>query len=104
MGATHPVVRIRSRRAGLSAMICQRTGSPERRWRADDPPHITVAELAPEHYGKRVVIRAKDFLGSITGVLVSTRRHPVLTRFTIVSLQGHKALTLRGDLETIVVD
>lgn len=77
---------------------------PRRTWRADDPPSKTVADLAPEDFGKRVVIRSGDFLGTVYGTLLGVNPHLSLTAFTTVQLYGKKELTFRNDMEALVVD
>lgn len=77
---------------------------PRRTWRVDDPPAKTVADLGPEDFGKRVVIRSGDFLGTVYGTLLWTERHAALVHFTTVQLYGKKELTFRNDMETLVID
>lgn len=75
-----------------------------RQWREDDPPETTVGELGPDDLYRRVVIRSKDFLGTIYGTLVGVHAHPHLVHFTCIQIHGKKELTLRDDVEAIVLD
>jgi hypothetical protein len=75
-----------------------------RRWRENDPPEKTIADLTPEDFGRRVVIRSGDFLGTVCGTLLLVHPHPTLVAFTCVQLYGKKLLTFRNDMEVIVVD
>lgn len=75
-----------------------------RGWREDDPPAKTIADLTPEDFGYRVVIRSGDFLGTVCGTLLLVYPHPSLVAFTCVQLFGKNLLTFRSDMEVIVVD
>lgn len=80
------------------------THIPTEAWRQGDPPATMVGELSPNDLGGRVVIRTGDFLGTVYGTLIGIEPHPSLVAFSCVQLQGKRLLTLRNDLETIVVD
>lgn len=73
-----------------------------RRWRADDPPAKTIGTLGSDDIGKRVVIRSGNFIGTVYGTLLEVREH-VMVHFTTVILAGRKPLTLRNDIETLVL-
>lgn len=87
----------------LSVMNRRSSATPHQ-WRQDDPPATIVADLKPEDFGARVVIRSGDFLGTVYGTLLGVSPHPTLVAFTCVQLYGKKLLTFRNDLEAIVVD
>lgn len=76
----------------------------QRSWREEDPPTTTVGELSPDDCGGRVVIRSKEFLGTVCGTLLDVHPHPSLVHFTSIQLLGKKILTFRNDIEAIVVD
>lgn len=63
-----------------------------------------VADLGPDHFGQRVVIRSRDFLGTVCGILLYAYPHPTLINFTCVKLVGKSILTFRSDVETLVVE
>lgn len=73
-------------------------------WRFDDPPAKTVGELGPEDLRHRVVIRTKEFMGTIYGTLVGVHTHPALVHFTCVQVHGKKELVIRDDTEVVVLD
>lgn len=110
-GAGSTITASRSTSALLAIAVLERDFSgpspipvPRRTWRTDDPPAKTVADLVPEDFGKRVVIRSGDFLGTVYGTLLGVYPHPSLVAFTTVQLYGKKELTFRNDMETLVVD
>lgn len=75
-----------------------------RPFRADDPPPKEIGELGPADLGKRVVIRSRDFLGTIYGTLLGVHAHGSLVHFTTVQLWQKRELTFRDDTEIVVLD
>lgn len=105
---TTSVRRIAERRS--STLLAQRLSQPnvltipaQRHWRADDPDPTTIGELTPDQFGKRIVIRSGDFLGTVYGTLLGVAPH-VLVHFTTVQLYAKKELTFRNDMEVLVLD
>jgi hypothetical protein len=82
------------------------TGIPVQRnkFRANDPAPTTISKLSSGDYGRRVVIRTGEFLGTVCGVLLEAHPHSSLRQFICVQLREKKELTLRGDMEVIVLD
>lgn len=98
-----------SRSAAMSEMLNRRSDLiplPRRRnWRETDPPSTTVDQLSPDDFGKRVVIRSGNFLGTVYGTLLDVHPHPTLSsRFTCVMLYGKRLLTFRNNMEVVVLD
>lgn len=93
------------RSAAITEKLRQKGFIPTpRNWRKEDPPSTTVAELGPDDFGNRVVIRSGEFLGTVYGTLLDVQAHPSLVHFTSVQLYGKKLLTFRDDTEVIVVN
>jgi hypothetical protein len=74
------------------------------RWRRDDPPSVGLAQLTPDDFGKRVIIRSEHELGTVFGTLWSVSPHPTLSGYLRVQLHNSRPLVLRADLEAVVVD
>lgn len=108
---SHTTISAHSAHAFLALAVHERDFSgpgtiplPRRVWREDDPPAKTVGDLAPGDFGKRVVIRSGDFLGTVYGTLLTVNPHTSLRAFTTVQLYGKKELTFRNDMEALVVN
>lgn len=78
--------------------------TPRRPFRQTDPDPKLIDELGPEDFGKRIVIRSGDFLGTIYGTLLGVHAHRNLVAFTTIQLWQKKELTLRNDTEVVVLD
>jgi hypothetical protein len=77
---------------------------PTQRWRETDPAPTTLGELTPDDYYKRVVLRTKDFIGTVYGTLLHTAPHTGFQNFTTIQLWNKRELTLRNDTECLVLD
>jgi hypothetical protein len=86
----------------FSALLSQR-GMVRGGWRHDDPPATTVGKLNPDCFGRRIVIRSGDFLGTLCGILVGASAHPSLSGFSNVLLHGQRKITLRDDTEALLL-
>lgn len=75
-----------------------------RQWRIDDPEPETVGSLTPDQIGARIVIRSRDFLGTVYGTLIGVHPHPGFMHFTTVQLWKKKELTFRNDTEVLVLN
>lgn len=84
--------------------ITARAAQTPRVWRIEDPEPTTVGELTPEQIGARIVIRSRDFLGTVYGTLLGVQAHPGFTHFTTVQLWKKKELTFRNDTEVLVLN
>lgn len=80
------------------------TTTVSRNWRVDDPEPTTVGELGPDEIGARIVIRSRDFLGTVYGTLLGVEAHSGFVNFTTVHMWKKKELTFRNDTEVIVLD
>lgn len=75
-----------------------------RKFRETDPQAKKIADLSPDDFGKRIVIRSGDFLGTVYGTILSVHAHRNLVHFTTVQLWQKKELTFRNDTEVVVLD
>lgn len=73
-------------------------------FRIDDPESVKVSDLGPDDVGKRIVIRSKEFVGTVYGTLIGVHPHGNLVHFTTVQLFGKKELTFRNDTEAVILD
>lgn len=96
---------------GLSSFMARHEmtnplGIPTQRrtFRESDPEPKTIGDLTPDDFGKRLVIRSRDFLGTVYGSLLGIKAHGSLVNFTTISLWQKKELTFRNDTEVVVLD
>lgn len=73
-------------------------------FRLTDPDPTEIGKLGPDTIGKRIVIRSRDFLGTVYGTLVGVNPHGNLVHFTSIQLMNKKELTFRNDTEVVVLD
>lgn len=96
------------RTAALSALRQKGINLPsvvtDRSWRQHDPDPTVVSQLNPDQFGKRVVIRSHDVVGTVYGTLLESAPHDSMPDFTVIHLFQQTPYLLRNDTEVIVLD